>query len=201
MLGWGRQFAVLCCRPNPNFQHKKFKKKIKLSCDKVKSVEVARRMFAKRFPDADLKSKTLQEMMGMEGNRVRDLYEQKAKEYQVGWKGRKYTPGKFKMGDITNQILISSNAALYCIISSVVHSLGFSPYIEFIHSGSPLPFVYDLADLYKEYLCIDLAFSLTLEMAGQYNKYLLSNHFRQRVIEIALLTIIGGDISALFERL
>ena len=41
--------------------------------------------------------------------------------------------------------------------------MGYSPHIGFIHSGSPLPFVYDLADLYKEHLCIDLAFSLTLE--------------------------------------
>jgi len=185
----------------PTSNTRNLKKQIKLSSDKVKSVEVARRMFAKRFPDADLKSKTLQEMMGMEGSRVRDLYEQKAKEYNVGWKGRKFTPGKFEMGDITNQILTSSNAALYGIISSVVHSLGFSPHVGFIHSGSPLPFVYDLADLYKEHLCIDLAFSLTLEMAGQYNKYLVANHFRQRVIEIDLLTIIGKDIAALFERL
>ena len=64
-------------------------------------------------------------------------------------------------------------------------------------SGSPLPFVYDLADLYKEHLCIDLAFSLTLEMAGRYNKHKVSAAFRQRVIETDLLGKVGQDIEAM----
>lgn len=170
------------------------REQMKLSADPKKALEVARRMFAKRFPEAELKNKSLKEMTGMEGYRVRALYEQKGQQYGVGWKGRNYTPGKFELGDITNRVLTSSNAALYSILSSAVHSMGFSPHIGFIHSGSPLPFVYDLADLYKEYLCIDLAFALTLEMAGDYNKHKVSAAFRQRVIETDLLGKIGSDI-------
>lgn len=170
---------------------------LKLSADPKKSVEVARRMFARRFSEADLTGKSLQEMMGMEGYRVRALYEQNGQKYGVGWKGRSFTPGKFEMGDITNQVLTASNAALYGILSSAVHSMGYSPHIGFIHSGSPLPFVYDLADLYKEHLCIDLAFSLTLEMAGRYNKHTVSAAFRQRVIEADLLSKIGQDIETM----
>ena len=170
---------------------------LKLSADPKKSVEVARRMFARRFSEADLTGKSLQEMMGMEGYRVRALYEQNGQKYGVGWKGRSFTPGKFEMGDITNQVLTASNAALYGILSSAVHSMGYSPHIGFIHSGSPLPFVYDLADLYKEHLCIDLAFSLTLEMAGRYNKHKVSSAFRQRVIEADLLGKIGQDIESM----
>jgi CRISPR-associated protein Cas1 len=169
---------------------------LKLSADPKKSVEVARRMFARRYGEADLAGKTLPEMMGMEGYRVRALYEQNGQKYGVGWKGRSFTPGKFELGDITNQVLTASNAALYGILSSAVHSMGYSPHIGFIHSGSPLPFVYDLADLYKEHLCIDLAFSLTLEMAGRYNKHKVSAAFRQRVIETDLLGKIGQDIEA-----
>lgn len=167
---------------------------LKLSADPKKSLEVARRMFAKRFPEANLVDKTLKEMMGMEGYRIRALYEKKGLDYGVGWKGRSFTPGKFELGDLTNQVLTASNAALYGILSSAVHSMGYSPYIGFIHSGSPLPFVYDLADLYKEHLCIDLAFSLTLEMAGRYNRHKVSAAFRQRVIEVDLLGKIGQDI-------
>ena len=181
----------------PTADTRNMREQMKLSADSKKSVEVARRMFAKRFPEADLAGKTLNEMMGMEGYRVRGLYEQKGQEYGVGWKGRSFTPGKFELGDITNQVLTSSNAALYGILSSAVHSMGYSPHIGFIHSGSPLPFVYDLADLYKEYLCIDLAFSLTLEMAGDYNKHKVSAAFRQRVIETDLLGKIGQDIEAI----
>lgn len=181
----------------PTADTRNMREQIKLSADSKKSVEVARRMFAKRFPEADLVGKSLKEMMGMEGYRVRALYEQKGKEYGVGWKGRSFTPGKFELGDITNQVLTASNAALYGILSSAVHSMGYSPHIGFIHSGSPLPFVYDLADLYKEYLCIDLAFSLTLEMAGHYNKHKVSAAFRQRVIEVDLLGKIGQDIESI----
>lgn len=171
------------------------KKQIELASHPEKSVEVARRMFARRFPDAELAGKNLKEMMGMEGHRVRSLYKQKAEEYQVGWKGRKFVPGKFETSDITNQILTASNAALYGILCSGVHSLGYSPHIGFIHSGSPLPFVYDLADLYKEHLCIDLAFMLTRDLAGRYNKHKVSAAFRERVIKMDLMARLSDDIS------
>lgn len=182
----------------PTADTRKLKRQVELSADKKKRVEVARRMFARRFPDADLKDKTLQAMMGMEGNRVRALYQQKAEEYQVGWKGRHFTPGKFQTSDITNRILTSTNAALYGILCSAVHALGYSPHIGFIHSGSPLPFIYDLADLYKAELCIDLAFGLTRDLAGRYDKHKVAGAFRQRVIETDLLANIGTDVVDLF---
>jgi len=178
----------------PTSDTRNMRNQLKLSADPKKSVEVARRMFSKRFPDTNLSGKSLKEMMGMEGSRVRTLYEQKSQEYGVGWKGRSYIPGKFEIGDITNQVLTANNAALYGILSSIVHSMGYSPHIGFIHSGSPLPFVYDLADLYKEYLCIDLAFSLTLDLAGSYNRNKVSSAFRQRVIAMDLLGKVGKDI-------
>jgi CRISPR-associated protein Cas1 len=184
---------------NPTADTRNMRKQMKVACDPKKAVEVARRMFARRFPDTDLKGKGLNEMMGMEGSRVRELYETKALEYKVGWKGRAYAPGKFEMGDITNQILTSCNAALYGILTSAIHSMGYSPHIGYIHSGSPLPFVYDMADLYKEHLCIDLAFSLTLSMAGRYNKHLVSSEFRKRVIDTKLLEKIGTDILSMIE--
>ena len=60
-----------------------------------------------------------------------------------------------------------------------------------------MPFVYDLADLYKEELCIDLAFKLTLEMAGEYNKYQVLTEFRERVLNMKLLEKINPDIEAM----
>lgn len=182
----------------PTADTRNLKQQIELASDAQKALEVARRMFARRFPDAELDGKSLKEMMGMEGHRVRALYQQKAEEYQVGWKGRQFTPGKFELGDVTNQVLTATNAALYGILCSAVHSMGYSPHIGFIHSGSPLPFVYDLADLYKEQLCIDLAFSLTRELAGRYDKHKVSAGFRRRVLETDLLAKVGDDILDIF---
>jgi CRISPR-associated protein Cas1 len=70
----------------------------------------------------------------------------------------------------------------------------YKQHIGFVHSGSPLPFVYDMADLYKEALCIELAFCLTYEMHGIYNKYKVAEEFREKVIKIDLLGKIGKDI-------
>ncbi|MCX4310606.1 MAG: type I-E CRISPR-associated endonuclease Cas1e [Desulfovibrio sp.] len=169
----------------------------RLAMDEKKSLAVAKKMFSSRFSGVNLENKNLKELMAMEGLRMRELYVQKAEQYGVGWKGRKYEPGKFELSDLTNQILTSTNAALYGILCSCVHSLGYSPHIGFVHSGSPLPFVYDLADLYKAEFTVDLAFSLTLSMAGTYDKYLVGDAFRQRVIDRNLLSIIINDIDNL----
>ena len=63
--------------------------------------------------------------------------------------------------------------------------------------GSPLPFIYDLADLYKRELCIDLAFSMTHTLAGEYNKYAVMDAFRTRVIENGLLEKVPKDLEEL----
>ncbi len=179
---------------SPTANTRNMRRQMMLACDKKKSLEVARRMYSRRFPDADLSGKSLKTMMGMEGQRVKKLYEMKAQEYDVGWKGRSFVPGKMEMSDITNQILTSCNAALYGILTSCIYTMGYEPHIGFIHSGSPLPFVYDMADLYKENLCIDLAFSLTLNLAGRYDRHKVSSAFRERALKMDLLGRIGPDI-------
>lgn len=181
----------------PAADSRNLRRQTELATDPVKSLAVAKHMFKNRFPKADLTGKTREDLMGMEGVRVRDLYEQKAQEYGVGWKGRRYVPGKFEMGDMTNKILSAANAALYGILCSVIHSLGYSPRVGFVHSGSPLPFVYDLADLYKAELCVDLAFYETSRLAGEYNRYAVAEEFRRRVAEMDLLKRATDDIDDL----
>lgn len=184
----------------PTADTRNLRRQIELASDPTKSLEVARRLYRKRFPEADLAGKALKEMMGMEGHRVRALYQQKADEYRVGWKGRQFTPGRFELSDVTNQVLTATNAALYGILCAAIHSMGYSPHIGFIHSGSPLPFTYDLADLYKDELTIDLAFYLTREMAGRYDKSYVSETFRQRVINMGLLEQLPEDIKNLMGQ-
>jgi CRISPR-associated protein Cas1 len=156
-------------------------------------------MFSFRFPDEEIKDKTLNELMGMEGKRVKAIYEQYSIKYNVGWKGRNYIPGKFQMSDITNKILTAANTALYAVILSCIFSLGYSPYFGFVHSGSPLPFVYDIADLYKEKLTIELAFQLTFKLAGEYNREVVSSSFIDRIQNEKLFSKIAKDINYILE--
>jgi CRISPR-associated protein Cas1 len=178
----------------PTANTKNFREQMLAASNKKTQLEAAKRMFTRRFPGVDIADKSLAELMGMEGHRVRELYEQKAKEYGVGWKGRSYVPGKFELGDLTNRILTSMNSALYGILTSAIYGMGYSPHIGFIHSGSPLPFVYDMADIYKATLCIDLAFSLTASIGGMYNRHKVSDAFRKRVIESKLLEQVAKDV-------
>ncbi len=179
---------------SPTADTRNIVRQIKAASDPKMSLTVARNMFSRRFPEADLSEKTLAEMMGMEGVRVRLLYQQKANQYGVAWHGRKFIPGQFSASDTTNRILTACNSALYGILCSIVHSAGFSPYIGFIHSGSPMPFIYDLADLYKADLCIDLAFRLTAELNNHYDKKAVSSEFRKKVLEMKLLETAVDDI-------
>lgn len=184
----------------PTSNTKNLHLQMQLAANPEKALEVARRLFARRFPDANLHNKTLKQMMGMEGLRVRKLYEELAVQYKVGWKGRRFKPGNFEMSDITNKIMTAANAALYSILLSAINSMGYSPHIGFIHSGSPLPFIYDLADLYKQQLSIDLAFSMTEKMAGTYDRHAVASEFRRRVIATDLLSRIGPDIETILNK-
>ena len=186
---------------SPTATTQNIRKQAELSSDTDKRTIVARRMFKTRFPKDSVDNASIQELMGMEGKRVKKIYEEYADKYKVGWTGRSYVPGKFQMSDMTNKILTSANAALYALCTSAIVSMGFSPHLGFVHSGSPLPFVYDIADLYKEYLCIEFAFEMTLKLAGNYDRHVVLDSFRKRVISYGLLERFKPDIDNLFRGL
>lgn len=198
LVSWVGEDAMIyyASGQSPVSDTRKLRRQAALSSSPRKALEVARRLYSHRFPAEELEGKTLKEMMGLEGRRTRELYDRKAAEYGVGWKGRSYVPGKSELSDTTNRILTASNAALYGIVSAAIHGLGYSPHLGFIHSGSPLPFVYDIADLYKERLCVDLAFMMTRELGGRYDRGMISAEFRERVLDDRLLERLASDIAA-----
>lgn len=182
---------------SPTANTRNLKKQLKMASDPVEALEVAKKMFLSRFPNVSLRGKKLKDLMVMEGARVQMLYASLAEKYNILWKGRSYKPGEFELSDLTNQLITACNNALYGLVSSVVHALGLSPRIGFVHSGSPLPFVYDIADLYKEYLVFDLAFSLTTELCGVYDRLKVFEAFRKRVIAFDLMKKCTEDVSEL----
>jgi CRISPR-associated protein Cas1 len=125
---------------------------------RTKRLEVARRMFARRFPGEDVFRRSLDDLRGMEGKRVRDLYAQLALQYGVTWKGRRYDPENWYLADDINRAISVANAALYALCTAVICSLGYLPSLGFIHSDHPLAFVFDIADLYKAETSFPAAF-------------------------------------------
>ncbi len=181
----------------PTSHSRNLRRQVELASDPDKALEIARKMFLARFPGVPLRNKKLKDLMVMEGARIQMLYAELAKEHLVVWKGRSYQPGKFELSDLTNQLITSCNSALYALVCSVVHALGLSPRIGFVHSGSPLPFVYDIADLYKRELVFEPAFMLTGKLGGVYNRALALETFRERVIGMDFLSKCPADIMEL----
>ncbi|MDB5033322.1 MAG: type CRISPR-associated endonuclease Cas1 [Chlorobi bacterium] len=134
-----------------------------LSSDQATRLRVVMKMYRLRFRESLPKNLTIEQLRGMEGVRVRDTYARAAKEYGVDWKGRSYDRSNWDNSDPVNRALSSANSCLNSICHAAIVSAGYSPGLGFIHQGTQLAFVYDIADLYKAALTIPLAFATAAE--------------------------------------
>lgn len=121
-------------------------------------VMVARKMYQLRFPDEDVSKLTMQQLRGREGSRIRNLYKQLARQWNVAWDGRVYSPDDYEGGNPINKALSAGHACLYGLAHAVICAIGCSPGLGFVHVGHELSFVYDVADLYKAEVTIPIAF-------------------------------------------
>ncbi|MFF4607175.1 type I-E CRISPR-associated endonuclease Cas1e [Streptomyces sp. NPDC001339] len=159
-------------------------------------VAVARRMYDMRFPDEDTSGLTLQQLRGREGTRVRRLYAQHSERTKVPWTKREYKPGDaFAEGDDVNRLLSAANSALYGICHAVITGIGASPALGFVHTGSALSFVLDVADLYKAEFTIPLAFDLAAK--GLTSERDARTALRDAVVQGKLLSRVVADIKNL----
>jgi CRISPR-associated protein Cas1 len=166
--------------------------------DKRRRTQIARSMFKMRFPDGDVDGKSIKELRGMEGLRVRALYAKLGLEHGVTWKGRNYDRTNWDTSDAINQALSAANASLYSLCAAVICSLGYVPSLGFVHDAGTLPFVYDVADLYKHLTSIPAAF-LAVRQDPKDDGDLVRKLFKQRVEEERLLQRIPKDLAALFQ--
>jgi CRISPR-associated protein Cas1 len=149
-----------------------------LWADSLQRLAVVRRMYEFRFADGLPPDLTLQQIRGYEGVRVRTLYSQISKETGVEWKGRDYKPTDWNAADPINQALSIANSCLYAVCQAALNSVGYSPALGFIHTGKPLSFAYDIADLYKAETTIPAAFEA---VAGTY--FELESYVRRKCRE------------------
>lgn len=136
-----------------------------LCTDPQSRLEVAKRMYMRRFGSITNADYSLQQLRGMEGIRVREAYKLAAKMYGVKWTARNYKKTDWNAQDHVNMALSQANAILYSVCQAAVVSLGYSTALGFIHTGKQLSFVYDVADLYKAEMTIPAAFA-SVKYAG-----------------------------------
>ena len=95
----------------------------------------------------------------MEGLRVRARYAELGLEYGVTWKGRDYDKSNWNLADNINRAVSAANASLYAVSAGrVLLSWVTCRRSGFVHEGGTLPFIYDVADLYKEITAYPAAF-------------------------------------------
>ncbi|WP_257275563.1 MULTISPECIES: type I-E CRISPR-associated endonuclease Cas1e [unclassified Endozoicomonas] len=132
----------------------------KLALDEELRLKVVRKMFEFRFGEPAPSRRSVDQLRGIEGARVRKTYQLMAKQYGVEWKGRSYDPKDWESGDTINKCLSAATACLYGVTEAAVLAAGYAPAIGFIHSGKPKAFVYDIADLFKFETVVPVAFQI-----------------------------------------
>lgn len=132
----------------------------KLALDESLRLKVVRKMFEIRFGEPAPERRSVDQLRGIEGARVRKTYQLLAKQYGVEWNGRRYDPKDWKKGDKINQCLSAATSCLYGITEAAILAAGYAPAIGFVHSGKPLSFVYDIADLVKFETVVPVAFKV-----------------------------------------
>lgn len=132
----------------------------KLALDEELRLKVVRKMYEFRFDDEIPQGSNVEQLRGMEGARVKKMYELMAKRYGIEWKGRRYDSTEWGSGDLANRCLSSATSCLYGVTEAGVLAAGYAPAIGFVHTGKPLSFVYDIADLFKFETVVPVAFSI-----------------------------------------
>lgn len=139
----------------------------KLALDDDARLKVVRAMYRLRFGAEPPQRRSVEQLRGIEGARVRGLYQTLAQQYKVQWKARNYEQDDWDAADIPNRCLSAANACLYGVCEAAVLAAGYAPAVGFIHTGKPLSFVYDIADLYKFDTVVPLAFSVAAKPGPQ----------------------------------
>ncbi|WP_196161092.1 type I-E CRISPR-associated endonuclease Cas1e [Reinekea sp. G2M2-21] len=130
-------------------------------------LKVVRKMFEIRFGEPAPARRSVDQLRGIEGARVRKIYQMLAKQYGVPWNGRRYDPKDWEAGDCVNQCISAATACLYGVCEAAILAAGYAPAIGFLHSGKPLSFVYDIADLVKFETVVPVAFQIAKKASFQ----------------------------------
>jgi len=138
-----------------------------LALDDDARLKVVRRMYAIRFGEEPPAKRSVDQLRGIEGARVRKMYELIAGQHRVDWKHRSYDHSEWGSGDIPNRCLSAATACLYGVSEAAILAAGYAPAIGFIHTGKPQSFVYDIADIFKFETVVPVAFRVAAQKPAE----------------------------------
>lgn len=121
-------------------------------------ISVARHMYALRLGEV-LPHRDLDTLRGIEGSRVKNFYRLMAEKHGIQWKGRHYDRADPEATDLPNQAINHSATAVQAAAAIAVQLLAALPPLGFIHEDSGQSFVLDVADLYRDTVTLQIAFT------------------------------------------
>jgi CRISPR-associated protein Cas1 len=131
-----------------------------IASDSRRRLRVVREMLRRRFDDDVPDKRSVDQLRGIEGARVKRKYEQIAHEHGVKWSGRRYDPRAWAKSNDANRAISAAYACLYGLVECAILVAGYSPAVGFLHTGKPLSFVYDIGDLFKFESSVPAAFEV-----------------------------------------
>lgn len=139
------------------------RRQVRIWTNEDSRLQVARRMYAWRLGEV-LPSQDLTVLRGIEGARVKVLYRTLAKQFKINWAGRRYDRDDPEATDRVNQAVNHASAAVRAAAMVAVASTSTIPQLGFIHEGSSQAFCLDIADLYRESVCLPAAYRAVKQM-------------------------------------
>ncbi len=95
-----------------------------LALDDAARLKVVRKMYTLRFKENPPEKRSVEQLRGIEGARVRKMYELIARQYRVEWKHRNYDYTEWESGDVPNRCLSAATACLYGVTDAAVFAAG-----------------------------------------------------------------------------
>jgi CRISPR-associated protein Cas1 len=133
--------------------------------DETARLNVVREMYRLRFQEEAPYRRSIDQLRGIEGARVKRQYQLIAEKHGVSFIGRRYDPKNWTAADIPNRCLSAATACLYGLTEAAILAAGYAPAIGFLHRGKPQSFVYDVADIFKFETVVPVAFQTAAKIA------------------------------------
>jgi CRISPR-associated protein Cas1 len=137
---------------------KRARRQVELWSDRQARIGIVRRLYQWRMGELP-EVYDLNALRGIEGARMKRIYQELATEYGVDWKGRRYDRQAPDTTDLVNQAINHASSALQGAAMTAVAVSGALPQLGFIHEDSGIAFALDVADVYRDTMLLPAAFS------------------------------------------
>lgn len=160
ILWTGESGVRLYAAGNPRSDAAALLRQAGIRLDEKRRLRAAREVWRQMFGEDPAPNRSIDQLRGDEGVRVRAWLPRLANDFGLEW-GRRDGSAK----DPINQAINIATSTLYGVCEAAILALGYSPAIGMIHDGDPRSFVFDVADTVKFRTVVPLALRAAAESA------------------------------------